>query len=120
MHFILLLLALLCRLFEKKNEIDDLIKQFELGNNCVPVTCAEVECVFEFVGYSFCGRSEEPWSREVAQALSRSIKSETQGSSTNNRNRQLPKKTPNATSNHIQHSQSKEKSPLPQSPITAV
>lgn len=36
---------------------NDLVKKFN-AKNCIPVTCADVKCVFEFVGYLYCGGQE--------------------------------------------------------------
>ncbi len=62
------------RLFEKKKKIEeDLVREFE-GEDRVPVTCAEVECMFEFVGYSYRGGQEEQQGEEQEEerSLSRS------------------------------------------------
>ena len=50
------------RLFLKKMEIDTKLKEtFPLiDDGLVPVTCAGVECTFEFIGYSYQGGQEEP------------------------------------------------------------
>ncbi len=62
-------------MFEKKNKIqEDLEKKFK-GEDCVPVTCADVECVFEFVGYSYRGGLEVIPPHDIVPPLQEDVRS---------------------------------------------
>ncbi len=50
----------LYRLFIEKKEIKNTLMQSFSPTGLVPVTCAGVKCMFEFIGYSYQGEQEPP------------------------------------------------------------